>query len=136
MAVFLGGLTFFALVTIGLWSAGQYEAMPDAHSESMHLAGFDVIIGYQAATRQEPDMNTVGVLGTWLSLYVFSLSTAFSLIRYHARYFVVTVAIAVLIAIGALRYSVADWVIVIALTPAFLFLVVWGIAVGPGWEKR
>lgn len=86
LAFLLGGFTFLTLLTIGLWSARHYRAIPDWHSEGLAPAGYGAVVGFPQAMGQGMHSNPIGVVGVWVGLYVFSLSAAFLLFRQHFRY--------------------------------------------------
>jgi hypothetical protein len=68
------------------------------------------------------------------SLYSFSLMMTFTLLRHKPNYLAMLGATTVLIVSLAIASSSADWIVAAALTPAWLFLLAWVVAVGPAWE--
>jgi hypothetical protein len=68
------------------------------------------------------------------SLYSFSLMVTFTLLRHKPNYLAMLGATTVLAVSLAIASSSGDWIVVAALTPAWLFLLAWLVAVGPAWE--
>ena len=68
-----------------------------------------------------------------VSLCSFSLMITFTLLRHKPHYLAMLGAATVLVVSLAIARSFVDWIVVAALTPAWLFLLAWLVAVGPAW---
>ncbi len=129
----LGVFIFSALLAIGVWSVKQYGMVLDMSAAS--LTGPGGFGQSPSAAYQGTQAGAMTVTSVLASLYSFSLMMTFTLLRHEPTYLAMVGAAAVsVVSLAILSWSI-EWVVVAALTPAFHFLLAWGVAVGPAWEN-
>jgi hypothetical protein len=129
LTFFLGVLIFSALLAIGVWSVKQYGMVLDMSATS--LTGLGWFGQSSLAAYQETQAGAMSLTSVLASLYSFSLMMTFTLLRHKPNYLAMMGATTVLVVSLAIASSSVDWIVVAALAPAFLFLMAWGIAIGP-----
>ena len=129
----LGVFIFPALLAIGVWSVKQYGMVLAMSAAS--LTGLGEFGQSPSAAYQGTQAGAMTVTSVLASLYSFSLMMTFTLLRHKPNYMAMLGATTVLVVSLAIASSSVDWVVVAALTPAWLFLLAWVVAVGPAWER-
>jgi hypothetical protein len=132
LTFFLGVFIFPALLAIGIWSVKQYGMVLDMSATS--LTGLERGGQSSSAAYQETPAGAMSMTGVLASLYSFSLMMTFTLLRHKPNYLAMLGATTALVVSLAIASSSVDWIVVAALTPAWLFLLAWVVAVGPAWE--
>lgn len=133
MTLLLGVCIFPALLAIGVWSVKQYGMVLEMLATS--LTGLGPFGQSSSAVYPGTQAGAMSMMGMLVSLYSFSLMVSFTLLRHRPNYLAMLGATAVLVLSLAIATSSVDWIVVAALTPAFLFLLAWGIAVGSEWNE-